>query len=187
MSCRSTKSGCTISSSSRGRENVPTSSAWPRVKCAAGGRSGCGATNSASCRHTAQMTARCSSASWRTPNAPATWRSAGRCRPNVLDLNPIVPQSDQRPLDARRQGPARRCSATTGSMPSVRKQKDAMRDRIMRGWPFTPEERRVRSWNTACPMSTSMVPFAAAHIGCQMTRSARRRALSRRIRRRVGR
>ena len=65
------------------------SSAWWRTNCAPGRRSGSGATSSASARRTAPTAVCCSSASSPTPNVPVTWRSAGRCRRNVLDLSPV--------------------------------------------------------------------------------------------------
>ena len=74
------------------------------------------------------------------PSAPAIWRSAGRYR-KTSSISARVPQLGQWPVFTEGKG-------LIGALryygfPNIgQKQKDAMRDRIMRGWPFTPEEQK---------------------------------------------
>ena len=136
------KSGCMTSSSFADRVNTRTSSAWWRTSCAPGGRSGFGATNSVPDppyrtdrrRSVRQLRRQCRV---RVPPSARLATAGARARSQSG-----VPEFDQRPLDAGRQGTARRPALLIRLDAIGTKQKDAMRERIMRGWPFTPEERQ---------------------------------------------
>ena len=142
------KFGCMTLSLSRSRVNVRTSSAWPRTNCAPGRRSGCGATSSAQ-QPPYRTDDRVLFVSFVANAEMACHLSLGWPVPkNVLDLNPAF-----RNLTNGRSTPEGK-----GLLGLLRyygldaidtKRKDAMRKRIMQGWPFTPEEREqiLKYWH----------------------------------------
>ena len=135
-------------------------------------------------RHAAAVpyrsTACCSSASSPTPNGlpPVAGLAAAE---HVLDLSPAF-----RNLTNGRSTPEGK-----GLIGLLRyygldaidaKRKDAMRQRIMQGWPFTPEEREQILKYCMSDVDSLRARSAA---NSARHRASRRRALSRRIRRRV--
>ena len=117
-------------------------------------------------------------------NAPATCRWAGRCRPNVLDLNPVFRNLTNGRLDTRRQGADRRCCATTDSTPSIPSARTPCDSGSCRAG---RSRRKSREQILKYCMSDvdALVRVCCREFCRTLSCDTRRRALSRRIRRRV--